>query len=301
MLNILFNVFIFPGFLFSCCVGFFISWLDRKITARLQYRVGPPLLQPYYDIRKLFAKEIIIPENASVLLFLLGPVVTLSACIVVAVYIGRVILGWEGFSGDIILLIYILMIPPIMTVLGALSSGNPLSVLGASREIKLLLSYEVIFILSILVPIFKSQSVTLTEIINYQMAHGAVIFSLSGFLAFLLAVVVVGAKLGVVPFDVAEAETEIASGIYMEYSGPLLAFYKLSKTILLVALPSLVIALYFPSRSLIFIIKYFIIVVILTLIRNTNPRLRIDQILKFLWTWGLATGLTALAFALVGL
>ncbi len=301
MLNFLFNLFIFPGFVFILTLGLLTSWIDRKLTALVQCRVGPPFLQPYYDIRKLFAKEITVPKNASYWIFVGSPVVSMSVVTIVAMILGMALMGMRTFNGDIILLIYLLMIPPIMLILGALSSGNPLSVVGASREIKLLLSYEFVFILSIITVILRTNSVSIGDIINYQNIHGSLLFSLSGFIAFVIMLTVSIAKLGLVPFDIAEAETEIAGGVYMEYSGALLALWRITKTILLAALPMLAIILFFPSQSLLFFLKYLIIVVIFTLVRNTNPRLRIDSILKFFWGYGVPLGLVALFLALLGL
>lgn len=301
MANLLLRLFIFPGLVFSVIFGLIASWIDRKVTARVQYRVGPPFLQPYYDIRKLFAKEITVPHNATYWIFVMSPIISLAAVTVEATMLGLALLGGSGFSGDLILIIYLLMIPPIMTVLGAFSSGNPLSVLGASREIKLLLAYETLFVISILVPVYKTQTITLAGIMEYQTVNGPLLMTFSGAIAFLLGLLVTLSKLGVVPFDIAEAETEISSGVYMEYSGPLLAFWKLSRTILLVTLPTLLIILFFPSANFLFFIKYLIILVILTLARNTNPRLRIDQILKIFWGCGVPLGLAALLLATIGL
>jgi len=328
--DILFNIFIFPGAVFSVALGMLASWIDRKITARIQYRVGPPLMQPYYDIRKLFSKEIVLPQPAgggkesadgyppatgvrgATWIFVAAPVVAFAASVAAsAIIISSGFLG-VGFYGDIFLVIYLLMIPPLATILGGLSSGNPLSSVGASREIKLMMGYEAIFILLILSVIIKTGSVSISDIVEKQLSSGGaggvtaayspypVIFSISGFIAFLLFIVVMQAKLGFVPFDMAEAETELAGGIYMEYSGPLLAFFKLSKTVLLAALPFLGIALFAPSGGLTLIVKFLLLVILITLIRNTSPRFRIDHALRILWKWGIIAGFASVAASILG-
>jgi len=308
--DILFTLFIFPGMVFSIIVGMLASWIDRKITARIQYRVGPPLLQPYYDIRKLFLKEIILPvsggdssylKTLSPFIFTIAPLIAFASTVVAsAVIISSGVLG-IGFYGDIFLIIYLLMIPPVATILGGLSSGNPLSSVGASREIKLMMAYEALFILCILGVIVKTGAVSISDIVRRQIESSPNIFSISGVIGFVLFVIVMQAKLGFVPFDMAEAETELAGGIYMEYSGPLLAFFKLSKIILLTALPFLGIALFMPSSDIITLgIKFLIITILITLIRNTSPRFRIDHVLKILWKWGIILGVLSVLLTIFG-
>lgn len=299
MPEMLFSLIVFPGFLFSLALGMLASWFDRKITARVQYRVGPPFLQPYYDLRKLFAKEMIVPRAQAPWLFVVSPAIALAASTVAATLIGSALAG-RGFAGDVILILYALMIPPVATVAGALASENPLSAVGASREIKLMLAYETLFILLLVAVIIKTGAASLAGIIAYQSANGALIASPSGILAFAAFLVVMQAKLGIVPFDMAEAETELAGGIYMEYSGPLLALHKLSKTILLAALPILAIVLFFPSRNIMLLIKYPLVVLLVTLARNTSPRFRIDHVLKIFWTLGITVGALAVVLALAG-
>ncbi|PKN01023.1 MAG: hypothetical protein CVU77_07475 [Elusimicrobia bacterium HGW-Elusimicrobia-1] len=300
MAEMLFALIVFPGFIFSSALGMLASWFDRKVTARVQYRVGPPFLQPYYDLRKLFAKEITIPRVQAAWLFVAAPVAALAASVTAATLIGSALLLQRGFTGDVILLLYILMIPSIATVAGSLASENPLSSVGASREIKLMLAYEALFILALITAIIKTGSVSLAGMVARQVESGAIISSPSGILAFAAFLVVIMAKLGMVPFDMAEAETELAGGIYMEYSGPLLAFHKLSKTILLSALPIFAVALFFPSRNLWLLVKYPLVVLLLTLVRNTNPRFRIDHAIKLMWTIGIGTGAVAVMLALAG-
>jgi NADH-quinone oxidoreductase subunit H len=286
MIKLFFNYLIFPGFLFTVVFGFMANWVDRKITARLQWRVGPPWYQAFLDIVKLSIKEIIVPASGSKGLFMMAPLIGLSAMALVSTFVWMPNLnhGHTGFTGDIIVIIYLLTIPAIAVILGASASGNPLASLGVSREIKMILAYELPFIISILVPVIKSGGLLkLTEIINYQAGNGVFLTSLSGIIAFIVAIFCIHAKLGFVPFDASEAETEIMAGTCIEYSGMLLAILKLTKHIMLVILPLFLITLFWGGMNFIDIWKYLVVLIIIILIKNTNPRVRIDQAVRFFW------------------
>ena len=296
---------IFPGFLFSAFAGLMVGWVDRKVTARLQWRVGPPWYQNIIDVIKLlFYKETLIPRGTPVMLFLGMPLVALAAASMVSTVILTINAApSHGFIGDVIVIVYLLMIPPVAFMLGAFASGNNLASLGASREMKLMLSYELPFILALVVPIIKAgYAIKLGDIITYQATHGAVICSISGVLSFLVMLFCIQAKLGFVPFDMAEAETELAGGAYIEYSGKALGIFKLAKAILAFIVPVLVMTLYFGgigvgaaafARSL---AAFLLIVVLMIVIKNTNPRLRIDQAVRFFW--GIVTGMALVAVIL---
>lgn len=303
-MKILFYFLVIPGFLFTAVIGLIATWIDRKVTARVQWRVGPPWYQPFVDIIKLTGKETILPSTASKLTFLAAPIMGLAAVTLVSTLI------WisdanpnVGFIGDLIVVLYLLAIPSISIIMGAFASGNPIASLGASREMKLLLSYELPFVLAILVPVIKSGGlIRIGELINYQADSGIFVGSISGFLALIVAIVSMQAKLALVPFDMAEAETELAGGVIIEYSGTPLAVIKLTKAMMLFALPVFLTTLFMGGISLTFpsvifgALKYVLLLVIIVLIKNTNPRIRIDQALKFFW--GPMTGLAILAVVL---
>lgn len=292
ILEHLFLFLIFPGFLFSATMGLFAGWVDRKVTARIQWRVGPPWYQNFIDVIKLlFFKETLLPQDVSKMIFLGMPLLSLASATLVSTII-LVINGspQSGFVGDLIVVIYLLMIPAVSLMLGAFASENPLASLGASREMKLMLSYELPFIISVLVPVIKSgYAIKVGDIIMRQSACGHVIGSPSGLLSFIVMLLCVQAKLAFAPFDIPEAETEIMAGPYIEYSGKALGIFKLSKAVMLFALPVLMIILYFGgiafnAEALVkSIIRYLLILALLVVIKNTNPRVRIDQAMKFFW------------------
>jgi NADH-quinone oxidoreductase subunit H len=300
---------IFFGFCLTAIIGLLTSWVDRKVTARLQYRVGPPVLQPFIDIVKLFGKETLIPEGASAITFLGAPIAGLASVIVVSTLL------WVNsfdpratFLGDLIVVLYFLVIPSISLMMGGFASRNPLASLGASREMKLVLSYELPFLLAVFVPVIKNGfAIRLGEILNFQVLHGNNAASLSGVLAFVVAVLCVQAKLGLGPFDMAEAETEIAGGLLIEYSGTPLAIFRLMKNMLLCTLPIFLIMLFLGGLRvdgidlLYSVFKYVGIILLLTVIRNTNPRVRIDQAVRFFWGPVMVMAVTAVILAFKGL
>jgi Formate hydrogenlyase subunit 4 len=228
MMN-LFYFLIFPGFLFTAVAGMLACWVDRKVTARIQWRQGPPWYQNFMDFIKLLGKETIVPENSK-WIFLSAPLVGIVSITVVATLVGRNLFNPQlSFLGDLIVVIYFLIMPALALIMGASASANPLASIGVSREIKLIISYELPFILSLLVPIIKSGSIKIGEIIAFQMIHGSFWCSWSGGIALVVAFFCMQAKLGLVPFDMSEAEQELMAGVLIEYSGMPLAVFKLMR------------------------------------------------------------------------
>ncbi len=303
-MRLLFDYLIFPGFLFSAVVGLLAGWVDRKVTARIQWRVGPPWHQNFTDILKLLGKETIVPEGAK-MTFLLSPYLGLLSAALVATVLGKsIILPLEGFMGDLIVVLYLLTIPAIALIIGGSSSRNPLASVGVSREMKLVLAYELPFILSVIAVIIKSAgAIQISQILEHQINSGSNIASASGILAFLTALFCMQAKLGFVPFDASEAEQEIMGGVLIEYSGLPLAIFKLTKAIMLYTMPLFLIILFLAKdlSPLFLIAKYTALLVVIILLKNTNPRLRIDQALRFFWRLPTLLALAAVGLALFGL
>jgi NADH-quinone oxidoreductase subunit H len=290
----LFYFLVFPGLLFVGVTGAFLSWFDRKITARVQFRKGPPLLQPFYDFFKLLlVKETILPRKGSPMIFLLAPVFAVFGATMAGVFILLPLFNIStGFRGDLLVIFYLLTIPSFSYITGALASGNPLAAVGSSREMKLILSYELTFLLVIAGIIMKcGQKFDLYSIIQTQQAGSPFIGSISGVLLFIVAVFCIQAKLALVPFDMPEAEAEITDGIFIEFSGAAYALIKLSKYIMLFILPSLLVALLMSGfllngiHIIWAVLKVIGVVLLITLIRNTNPRIKIKQAMNFFMVW----------------
>jgi NADH-quinone oxidoreductase subunit H len=290
-------------------LGLFSKWVDRKVTARVQFREGPPLLQPVYDVLKLLGKETLVPQNAQRTGFLLAPLVGFAAVSVAASILWFTALVPTGvFVGDLIVVIYFLTIPSLCVIIGGTSSGSPYGAIGGSREMKLLISYELPLIVAVVAVLVRAELWTfrLGDLVAYQEVHGAMALHLSGLLALIVGVFCMQAKLGLVPFDIPEAETELMGGPFTEYSGAPLAVFYLARAMLLAVLPMFVITVFMGGIDLGFpgiigtVVKYVVLLVLIILIRNTNPRVRIDHAVKFFWYILTPVSLAALLLAFAG-
>ena len=279
-------------FAVTAVVGLVTSWVDRKVTARVHARVGPPWYQPFADFLKLLGKETLVPEGSRQKGFLIAPLLGLvGVALGAAALVSGGILDQPGFVGDVVVFMYLLTIPSAALILGAASTGNPLAAVGASREMKLVLSYELPLLIVVLTSVYRAQaSFRINDLVAYQAQNGAFIGSVSGVIGFIVAILCVQGKLGLVPFDAPEAEQELMGGVLTEYSGVPLALFKLTKAMMLSVLAVFVAVIFFGGMRftgvgdiVLSIVKYLAPIVLVVLIRNTNPRLRIDQIMKLFW------------------
>jgi len=319
----LFWILIFPGFLFTVVLGLVACWIVRKVSALVQWRVGPPLFQPFYDIMKLMGKETLIPQDAQRTVFIVAPLVGLAGVLLLSTMLWRITITQTAFVGDIIVAIYLMVLPSLALILGSSASASPHATIGTSREMKLVMGYELPLVLAFIVVIIKmvglvkagfvesGQQLTSDDLVKVlslaEIAKHAPVLSISGMLAFLAALLCVQAKLGFVPFDIAESETEVASGIMIEYSGVLLAVWKLMQAMMLVALPLFLVMVFLGGFGttagwpLVWGIgKYVLVLVLMILIKNTNPRLRIDQAMKFFWVYCGIALVVAVVLASIG-
>ena len=298
-------VVVFPGFVFTAVIGLLSSWFDRKLSARLQWRVGPPWYQSFADVLKLLGKETVVPQGSARMTFLGAPYVGFAAVIVVATIVWMASIRPDsGFIGDLIVVLYLLYVPSLALIVGGSASRNPFAALGASREMKLMLAYEVSFLLAVFTLLVKNGGiVSLGDMVSYQQAGGAMLSQgISCVIAFIVAIIYVPAKLAMGPFDIPEAECELIAGPYTEYSGAPLAVFKLTKAMLLCLLPVLVITLFLTTAwNPWAILWYVLFLVVLVLIKNTNPRLRIDQALRFFWGPVLVLSVVGITLATLGL
>ena len=289
ILKPVFYLLVFPGLLFTGVLGLFLMWVDRKVTALIQSRMGPPWYQCYADIGKLLYKQVMIPAGSNRLSFISAPFIglagiSLAGSIIWMVNINRNV----SFIGDLIVVMYLLVLPSLALIIGAAASRNPFSSVGASREMTMVFAYELPFILVIFTTIIRSKSIIFGEIITYQIQNGAMAASVSGIIAVIVFFVCMLAKLCYLPFDIPEAESEIIGGTLAEYSGALLAIFKLTNAIMLLVLPLFLITLFLGGidvssiKGILFLtFKYLVILILVILVKTTHPRLRIDQALKF--------------------
>ncbi len=189
---------VFPGLLFCTFLGLALSWVDRKVTALVQWRVGPKPGQPFWDVVKLLGKETITPAEGWTRGFLLIPFVAFAAAGLAATVIWLAVLRMGGLPvGDLIVVLYLLSVPATAIIVGGACSGNPLGAIGGSREMKLVLAYELPFVAALLVAAFQRRPVdgesvhaatlSLAGLLQFQDVAGAVITHPSGILAFVAA------------------------------------------------------------------------------------------------------------------
>jgi len=279
--KILFWILVLPV---SLLLGLFASWLVRKVSARVQWRKGPPVCQPLWDIMKLLGKETLIPQDAQQTVFIAAPLVGMAGVLLLATILAYAALFKQPLVGDIIVAIYLMVLPSLGLILGSSASASPHAAVGTSREMKLVMGYELPLVLAFVIVIINTGGILSLPTI----AENTTVLSISNILAFLVALLCVQAKLGFVPFDIAEAETEIMSGVMVEYSGALLAIWKIMQALMLVALPLFLVQVFlggFGATIWPGILKYVLVLVLIILIKNTNPRVRIDQAMKFFWVY----------------
>jgi len=292
MASALFNLFIFPGFVFLAVFGWLAEYIDRKLYARLQNRVGPPWFQPFADFVKLVSKEEIIPEEADPKMFKLMPLFAITATVTTILYIPL----WTtkalfSFNGDVIVVIYLLTIPTVSYFLGGWYSTSLYSKIGAVRSLTQLFAYEVPLLMSILASALLANTWSLSELSSFYSKHpGHWLFNLIGFA---ISIITLLGKLEKVPFDIPEAETEIVAGAFTEYSGRLFGLFRLSIDMEAIVCSALLAAVYLPfgfslcpaCGFLLFIVKILLIIVILAVLRTLFARLRIDQMMAFCWKY----------------
>jgi NADH-quinone oxidoreductase subunit H len=286
---------IFPGFVFLFSFSLFTEYLDRKIYARIQRRVGPPFLQPFADLVKLAAKEDIVPEKAEHFMFTAAPLIGLTAIFAAFLYLPIVTSsGLHSFNGDLIVVLYLLTIPTLALFLGGWYSGNVFGQKGGMRVASLLFSYEIPFFLSLLTPALIQGSWRMTDIINFEVAHPIVL--IISLLGFVIALISLQGKLERLPFDIPEAETEIVAGPLVEYSGRRLALFRLARDAEMVVGAGLIAVIFLGGpmplietnpiylswifATLVFLLKTLFVIFLLILIKSAVARIRTDQMIS---------------------
>ncbi len=309
-------LFILP--LLSFVAGLVYSYEFRKLLARMQYRRGPYFIMPQdlrkelgtnrlwqslYDIIKLWHKQTLIQESSSKTWFILSPIIALLLAVMSTWFL--VIpgfnspLGWTPLS--VVTVFMILAFIPVFWVVGAASSGSPWALIGARREAELFLAYEIPLISAIISVAILASDLTIRGIVAKQSIPYLLVNPLAG-VAFMLAIL---GKLHLKPFDIPEADVEIVSGPFTEYSGKMLALIEVTKALLLFQLSGLFVDLFlaggWPSSNVLGALFFFalaaIVVFLLTLISALMPRYRIDQAVSFYTKLTLVISILSLAWS----
>lgn len=286
------NILIFPGLLFLLVLGLAGQFVDRKLYARLQNRVGPPWFQPVADLFKLLGKEAVVPDDADRRMFVMAPVFALAAVIAAFLYVPL----WSthavfSFDYDLVVVMYILLIPTLTFFLGGWYSRSIFSTLGAVRSITQLFAYEIPLLVGLLSPALLADTWSLGGMAAFSLAHPWYwLFNIVGFGVCLVSLL---GKLERVPFDAPEAETEIVAGSFTEYSGRYLALFRMAVDAEAIVGSSLLAAVFLPFGFglpawlgvIVYLAKVGAILFLLALLRTVFARLRIDQIVNFCWRW----------------
>ena len=288
MINAAFTLLIFPGFAFLLLCAFAFEWIDRRVTARLQGRVGPPWYQPVADLIKLLAKEDILPKGAQERACAALPIVSLAMVLTAALYIpvgNRVV---SAFEGDLIVVIFLLSIPSLAYFLAGWLSVSVYSVVGGNRSLLQYFSYEVPLLMALAGPAILSGSWSISTISQHQ--AGTVWAALVQPLGFVLALIGLIGKLKRSPLDIPKAKSEISAGPLTEFSGRKLALWNLSVHIKTVIGIFLLVNLFMSGGSSLFLpvlvgfgLKALLLLVIFSIIGATYARLRIDQLANIGW------------------
>jgi len=305
--------------LFGIVVGLFLMGVDRIVAARMQARIGPPLTQPFTDIRKLFAKENVVPENAIPWMFNLAPVIALASAIAILLYLpvgGFTPILSEG--GDLILVMYLLTVPALALVAGGFASGSPYATVGAQREMVTMIAYEFPLAIVIIAIAWKLAAAGIALPFTLASIQANPVWGLVGplgaiglLILLVVLLIVTPAELSRIPFDTPEAETELAGGILVEYSGKNLALFSLTQGVKTVAMASLVVALFFPyslaahiglagiSGAVIDILFFIALITLVafisvSVVRVSMARFRINQVVSVYWVYLAIAGLAGL-------
>jgi len=319
----------------AALIGVLVTvWLERKISAAAQQRVGPEyagalgILQPMSDGLKLLVKEDIIPQKADSLLFTLGPILVLIPVILswLIVPFGQNLLISNVGIG-IFLWIALSSIQPIGLLMSGYASNNKYSLLGGLRAAAQSISYEIPLALAVLAVVMMSNSLSTVDIVNQQNTAGLFSWNIFrqpvGFLIFWICALAECERL---PFDLPEAEEELVAGYQTEYAGMKFALFYLGSYINLILSSLLVSILYLggwgfpipidlitnslgqsPNAPVIQILaatigiimtvfKTYFLVFLAILLRWTTPRVRIDQLLDLGWKFLLPIALVNLLF-----
>ena len=277
----------------------------RKVTAKVQSRQGPPIWQPYYDLLKLLGKED-IESGESPAMQRFASWLSLAAILTLAVLVPMGTAPPLSGAADAYLLISLLTLCGVSTMLAGLAAGSTYSLLGMSREMMSLMTLEPLLAVAVFVSMVHTRSMRLDAVLNGS-AYLQAGLPLAGILMLGVAIFAFQALIGRLPFDIAEAETELMEGSMVEYSGPKLALFKFTRMAKLVVYGALMVSIFAPWGSglpaplnlLALLAKLLLLVLVVTLVAATHARYRIDQAIRY-YGGLLGLSLVALLLALYG-
>jgi NADH-quinone oxidoreductase subunit H len=273
-----------------------LTWAERKVAGHMQRRIGPKevgpfgLIQPFADMIKLLAKEILTPVNVDKPIYYMAPIL-----IFVPVLVSCIVIPFDGFlqAKDINVGILVILAFSSLSVfsifLAGWGSNNKYSLIGAVRSIAQNIAYEIPLILALLPVVFITNSLSLRDIVEAQKGSWFIIGKLQ-FFAFLIYFVAAVAETNRTPFDLPEAESELVAGYHTEYSGMRFALFQFAEFTNVFIVSAIATTFFLggyngpilPGIIWFFIKTYFLVFVIMWF-RWTFPRVRFDQLLNFSW------------------
>ena len=304
---LIFRILVFPGFTFLLLLTLFCDWMERKIEARIQNRVGPMvagpggILQPLADFIKLLTKEDIEPRDAKKTIFKFAPLVAFSIMVFAFCFIpvdGSNVFSTSGFSGDLIVILAFATISNFLLFLAGWASCNPYGTIGSARVLTQFLGYDIPLFLIALTPAFIAGGAGALQIANIASLQAGTFlpFIIMAPWAFVLFVITMQAELEKDPFDVPHSESELVGGLETEFTGAKLAFLHLTRDVQVVFGSALVVELFLggpygpvifgPSwiwYTIWFVLKLLVVVLISEYITTVVARFRIDQVLSGNW------------------
>ncbi len=262
-------------------VGGLLFGIDRRITARLQGRFGPPILQPFYDIFKLLGKESIAVSKMQ-FVWIYAYLILMIASLLCLV-----------LQSDFLVLVFLLGFAGVSLVLGGFSTKSPYSHFGANRELLQILAYEPVLLLLAIAIYAQNGTFLISEIMSHQQP-----LLLSLWPLFIAVLYVLTIKMRKSPFDIStshHAHQEIVKGITTEYSGPFLALYELAEWYEIVLVLG-VIALFWANPLWIGLLIAFAAFLLELVVDNITARMTARWMVRLSWSVGLTLGILNIAY-----
>ncbi|RMF46674.1 MAG: NADH-quinone oxidoreductase subunit NuoH [Anaerolineae bacterium] len=294
---------------FGLIVVIFLIWLERKVAARFQQRLGPNrvgpwgLFQTFADMVKIFTKEHITPKGVDVVVYNMAPLLSVAAVILLWAVIPFTpkAIGADLNVG-VLYLVAVGALGTLAILMAGWSSNNKYALLGAFRTVAQMVSYEVPMVLALLVPVLLSGTMGVNGIIKAQSVVFFVVSPLAALLFFISSL----AEIGRTPFDLLEGESEIVAGYHIEYSGLKFGMFFVGEFLHAFTISALFAALFLggwrgwgaeqvPILGFVyFMLKTFAAYFVVMWVRGTLPRVRIDHMLNFNWKFLTPVGLILL-------
>jgi NADH-quinone oxidoreductase subunit H len=283
-------------------VGVFYGGFVRKITARIQNRVGPPVYQNFLDITKLYSKKTAVHHGW---MQHLGPAFAITASVTSLMFIPVLNgTGWFpwfenlNFKGDLIFLLYMMVFGSLGMALGAGQTGNPNSAIGVSRGLSQMVGYEIPWVLALVALMIQTKTTSLTGLLDYQTANGTWMMFESP-LAFIAGIMAMLGMFHYAPFDVPFAPAELSSGPASEFGGKYLAVMMTSGSIFAFVKLVLIVDVFMGGAGNLIelVVKTFLLYMIPVLYGIVSPRYRTEQSIRYFWGWPTFFGIIGVIYA----